>query len=95
MISDTRYFEGIEQHYPGRTLILYTVLKNPYPDRVIDHLSLDDAEKIIRTNRPDRTLLTHFGMMILKADPRKLAEELGQKLGLNVEAARDGMEVKI
>ena len=95
LISDTRYFEGIEQCYPGRILVIYTVLLQPYPDRVIEHLSLEDARRIIKANRPGLTLLTHFGMMVLNARPRALAENMGRDLGLRVEAARDGMEVAI
>ena len=95
LISDTRYFEGIEKLYPGRVLILNTFLHQPYFNRVIDHLNLEDAEKIILANRPELTLLTHFGMMLLGAQPGKLARQLSQKLSLKIQAARDGMEVDL
>ncbi|MCX5868072.1 MAG: MBL fold metallo-hydrolase, partial [Proteobacteria bacterium] len=95
LIADTRYFEGIESFYPGEILILYVVLFQPFPDRVIDHLNLDDAEKIIQANRPMLTLLTHFGLTMLRSKPWKLAEALSQKLKVKVQAARDGMSIEL
>ena len=93
LISDTRYFEGIEKHYRGDILILNVVRMEPRED--ILHLSLRDAEKIIETNRPKLAILTHFGMGILRAKPWKLAEEMSKRLNLNVIAANDGMMVDV
>ncbi|HHF58847.1 MAG TPA: MBL fold metallo-hydrolase, partial [Thermoplasmatales archaeon] len=93
LISDTRYFEGIEKHYRGDILILNVVRMEPRED--ILHLSLRDAEKIIETNRPKLAILTHFGMGMLRAKPWKLAEEMSKRLNLNVIAANDGMMVDV
>lgn len=95
IIADTRYFEGIESFYLGEILILYVVLLQPFPDRVIDHLNLGDVEKIVQANRPGLTLLTHFGLTMLRSKPWKLAEALSKKLKVKVQAARDGMIVEL
>jgi len=95
LIADTRYFEGLESFYPGEILILYVVLLQPFPDRVIDHLNLGDVEKIVQANRPGLTLLTHFGLTMLRSKPWKLAEALSKKLKVKVQAARDGMSIEL
>ena len=58
-------------------------------------LSLKDAEKIISKNRPKLSVLTHFGMTMLKAKPWEVAENLSKKLNLKVVAANDGMVIDI
>lgn len=91
IISDTRYFEGLEDFYRGDILVLNVVLLEPKED--IDHLSLRDAEKIISKNRPRLSILTHFGMSLLKAKPWEKAQELSKELGLHIIAANDGMVI--
>ena len=93
IITDTKYFDGLEKFYPGNILILNVVLLKPKND--ILHLSMEDAERIIERNKPELTVLTHFGMTMIKAKPWELAEELTEKLGVKVIAARDGMELSI
>ncbi len=50
---------------------------------------------IIKTIKPQKAILTHFGMKMLKAKPWILAKELSNELGLEVTAASDGMTVII
>jgi len=91
IITDTKYFEGIESHYKGDILIINSVLieKKDY----INHLSISDIENIISINKPKLTILTHFGMTIIKAKPWEITEKLSKKLGVNIIAANDGMEI--
>ncbi len=58
----------------------------------VDHLAIADAEKIITGIKPKVAILTHFGMSIWKAHPWEVAEQLTQKTGIKVIAARDGMK---
>ena len=97
VITDTKYFENLESHYTGDILIINTVL---YDDRYkekkgIRHLSLKDVEKIISVNKPKVSILTHFGMTMLKMKPWEIAENLSETHGVKVIAARDGMELDI
>ena len=46
-------------------------------------------------NKPRLTILTHFGMTILQRHPWELAGILSQKYGVEVIAARDGMNVNL
>lgn len=93
VITDTKYFDGIESYYTGDILIINSVLieKKDY----INHLSIKDVENIISTNKPKLTILSHFGMSVIKAKPWEIAENLSKKLGVIIIAANDGMEIDL
>ena len=93
IITDTEYFNGIESYYKGETLIINVVFFQE--NKKFQHLCIKDAEKIIKRNKPKLTIITHFGMTMIKAKPWEVAENLSKKLGLNVIAANDGMEIKL
>jgi phosphoribosyl 1,2-cyclic phosphodiesterase len=93
IITDTEYFDGLENHYKGDVLILNVVRLDG--GLKIQHLSIKDAEMIISMNKPKLAVLTHFGMTVIKAKPWEIAEELSKKLGVNVIAASDGMEIDL
>lgn len=89
IMSDTLYFKDLEKFYPGEILIINVVRYEE--KKKIKHLSIDDVEKIIIKNKPGITILTHFGMTMLKANPYKVAKHLEEKLKMKVIAAYDGM----
>ena len=93
LITDTRYFDGLESYYDGDILIINVVRLEEREG--IEHLSLKDAEKILSTNKPKLGVLTHFGMTMLKAKPWELADKLSKKLNIKVIAARDGMTINL
>jgi ribonuclease BN (tRNA processing enzyme) len=88
-IADSRYFEGLIENYKCELIIINTVFMQPRDG--IAHLSVGDAERIINGIKPRVALLNHFGMSIWKAHPWEVAEQLSQKTGIKVMAARDGM----
>ena len=97
LITDTRYFDGLCQHYGGELLIINMVFLEPRPPTdspltPTDHLSVPDAEHIITELKPKVAILTHFGMSVWRAKPWKIAEKLSEKTGVRVIAARDGMK---
>lgn len=89
LLSDTRYFKELANFYKTDILIISIVFFEPRLG--IDHLSLADAELLIKDIQPKKAILTHFGMTMLKAKPHIQALELSQKLGIDVQAAYDGM----
>jgi len=96
-ITDTRYFDGLCQHYGGELLIINLVFLEPrpaadYPSMPTDHLSVPDVEQIIRELKPKVAILTHFGMSVWRAKPWQIAQNLTEKTGVKVIAARDGMK---
>ena len=93
IISDTRYFDGLESYYNGDVIIINVVR---FEDKKgIEHLSLMDAEKILSVNKPKLGILTHFGMTMIKAKPWEIAENLSKKLDLKIVAASDGMTIDL
>jgi ribonuclease BN (tRNA processing enzyme) len=89
-IADSRYFDGLCRSYGGELLIINVVrleANHPY-----DHLSVPDAEHIIKELKPKMAILTHFGMTVWRAKPWQVAERLSQETGVPVIAARDGMK---
>ena len=93
LVSDTAYFEGLEDNFRRDCLILNTVFLEPRAN--IEHLSVPDAERILLNLKPKRAVLTHFGMSMVKAKPFKVAETIKNKLNLDVIAARDGQILEI
>jgi len=93
LITDTDYFTNLASHFLGNILIVNVVMLQD--KNTIEHLCLEEAEQIIKTNKPQLAILTHFGMGMVKAKPWEIAEHLTKKLGINVIAARDGMLIDI
>ena len=91
IITDTKYFNGLESFYQGDILILNVVfIENK---KNLEHFDVKDAEKIISINKPKLTILTHFGMTMVKSKPWEIAENLSKKFGVKVIAASDGLEI--
>jgi len=91
-IADTRFFPQLIEQYRGQLLIINVVRLKPSE---LDHLSLQDAERIITEVKPKAAVLTHFGMTMIRAKPWELAAELSQRTGVEVIAARDGMTFEL
>jgi len=96
-ITDTLYFDGLLQHYTGDLLIINLVFLEPRPFTSnplapADHISVPDAEYLIKELKPKAAILTHFSMHVWRAHPWQIAENLSQSTGVRVIAARDGMK---
>jgi phosphoribosyl 1,2-cyclic phosphodiesterase len=93
LVSDTEYFEGLKGECESDLLIVNVVLFEPRPG--IQHLNFNDVKNLAAALKPKKTILTHFGMSMLKAQPHLLAKTLAWETGLNIEAASDGMVVDL
>jgi len=94
-ITDTKFFSELPDLYRGEILVILVVRLKPVGDEPIEQLSIDDVRSILKKARPRLTLLTHFGMTMIKAKPWVVAAELEKELGLKVIAASDGMEIDL
>ena len=94
-ITDTRFFPELPDLYPGEVLVIHVVRRGPIGDDPIDHLSIEDVKVIVTKARPKLTVLTHFGMTMIKAKPWEVAAELQKELGVKVIAASDGMKLNL
>ncbi len=89
-IADGRYFDGLCQSYASELLIMNVLLMEA--KEAVAHLSVPDAEHMIREMKPKAVILTHFGMSVWQARPWEIAQRLSQQTGTRVLAARDGMK---
>jgi phosphoribosyl 1,2-cyclic phosphodiesterase len=93
LLSDTAYFKDLSSFYRTQILIICVVLAERRA--AVQHLCLEDVERIIGEVSPKKAILTHFGMNMLKARPDAQAQILSHKLGVEVVAAYDGMKVDL
>lgn len=94
-ITDTKFFQDLPNLYHGEILVIHVVRLKPIGDDPIDHLSIEDVRSILQRAKPRLTILTHFGMTMIKAKPWVVAAELEKELGLKVIAASDGMKIDL
>jgi len=94
-ITDTRFFPELPDLYRGEILVIHVVRLKPVGEEPIDHLSIEDVKTIIRKVKPRLTVLTHFGMTLIKAKPWVVASELENELGVKVMAASDGLKLDL
>jgi phosphoribosyl 1,2-cyclic phosphodiesterase len=95
-VSCALYEDRMLQAYPHNVdlMIINTTLYRK--TKPIDHLTVEDAEKLIANLKPRKVILTHFGYEFLtQHDPERVAEELSHKYGIPVLSAKDFMEVSL
>lgn len=94
-IIDTAFFDGLLDAYSNSDLLILNVVrfenKNDREKGIL-HLTVTDAEKIIKNINPKFAILTHFGMTMIRAKPWEVAKKMSDKIGVNVIAASDGMK---
>jgi phosphoribosyl 1,2-cyclic phosphodiesterase len=91
-----RYFEALVEDYEKARpdVLIVNVLR--FRDGMdVDHLTWDQARAIVEGVRPGVAILQHFGTKMLEADPRALAQELEDDLGIRAIAARDNLEIDL
>ncbi len=88
-ITDTKYFDSLAGHYKAEFVIINVLsLEKRIP---VDHLSLPEAELIIKEIKPKMVVLTHFGLTMWPVKPWEIEEKVSDETGVRVIAARDGM----
>jgi phosphoribosyl 1,2-cyclic phosphodiesterase len=91
-----RYFDGLAEDYARLSPEVLVVNVLRYRDDAnVDHLTYDGARSIVESVRPRVAVLQHFGTKMLEAQPRRLAQELEDELGLRVIAAYDGLTLDL
>jgi ribonuclease BN (tRNA processing enzyme) len=95
-LADTQFFPELIESYTGSDILVINLVRyEPHESGKILHLCVEDAREILSHIRPQRAILTHFGMTMLKAKPWLVAEQLSNELGISVTAASDGMTVDL
>jgi phosphoribosyl 1,2-cyclic phosphodiesterase len=92
-ITDTKVFDGLAGHYKADLVIINVLsLERRLP---VDHLSLGEAELIIKEIKPRTAVLTHFGLTMWPVKPWELEHKVSEDTGVRVIAARDGMKLDL
>lgn len=91
-IADTAFFPELAEYYKADVVIFNVVRYKPSD---LDHLHFNEVEYLINRMKPKLSIMTHFGMTMIKAKPWILARELTQKTGCEVIAASDGLLLKL
>jgi len=88
--GDTSYsLETLSEYENSNVLILNVPCLNKEESK--DNLCKEDAIKIINKVNPKLTIITHFGINFLKADPLYEVREIQKETNTQVIAATDGM----
>lgn len=92
-VVDTKFTPELGDRYAGCDLLVLNVVRREWtPD--VDHLSLPEAIELIQGVRPKLAVLTHFGMTMLRGNPRELGAQVSQQLGIPVIGANDGQTIQ-
>jgi phosphoribosyl 1,2-cyclic phosphodiesterase len=87
-----RYFEGLAADYARHRPDVLVVNVLRFRDAMdVDHLTWNDARRVVAHVRPKVAVFQHFGTKMLETDPDRLAQELEDELGLRAIAAYDGL----
>jgi len=95
-LVDTRYFDGLADSYAGAdVLVVNVVRRRPHESGKVLHLTMEEAERVIRDVAPRKAVITHFGMTMIEAKPWRVAQEMSDRLGIEVVAAGDGKTLEL
>jgi phosphoribosyl 1,2-cyclic phosphodiesterase len=91
-----RYFDGLAEDYAAHRpdVLVINVLR--FHDAMdVDHLTWEQARRIVEAVRPSVAIFNHFGTKMLEQDPRGLAQDVEDDLGIRAIAAYDGLHVDL
>jgi len=91
-MPDSEYYEDINNYLKGVRLLILSVLR-PSGKPWKGHMSTDDAIKIINEVRPEMTIMTHLGTLMIIKGPDSEASFIQESTGILTKAAKDGMHV--
>ncbi|MCX7990201.1 MAG: MBL fold metallo-hydrolase [Aquificaceae bacterium] len=95
-VSCALYEDRMLEMYPRNVEIMIINTTLYRKTKPIDHLTVEDAEKLIKGLKPRKVILTHFGYEFLtQHDPKRVAEELSKKYNIPIISAEDFMEVRL
>ncbi len=95
-LVDTLFFPDLIKSYALCDVLIINVVRyKPHPSPNVQHLCIADVRTLLERIKPQKAILTHFGMTMIRARPKQVAEKLSQELGLEVIAAYDGLTLEI
>jgi ribonuclease BN (tRNA processing enzyme) len=88
--SDTEFTDEIADQYKDCQILILNC-KYPASEKHEGHLNTIDAANFIARAKPKLSVITHFGIKMIHADPIFEAREMQRQTGLDVMAAVDGL----
>jgi ribonuclease BN (tRNA processing enzyme) len=94
LAGDTGYSKELAEKYRGsKLLVLNTIF--PSGRRPKTHLCTDTAVEIARIAKPQKLVITHFGVRMLNIGPEIEARKIMEETGIETIAAEDGMTLEL
>ena len=90
--SDTGYHQHLNEAYKESDILILNV-QFPFGNKKMHHMSSDDVVKIVEKVNPKLTIITHFGIKMLHADPISEAREIQKRTKSQIIAATDGLVI--
>jgi ribonuclease BN (tRNA processing enzyme) len=92
--SDTSISDEVIESYK-ETRVLILALTTPPGIQLHHHLSPENAIDILNAVRPEKALLTHFGLRAINAGTSSIAQWISEKTNVECVAADDSMRVQM
>lgn len=91
--ADTGYFAELPKQFEKCDILIVNNQRS-FEKPMKDRLSSLETVKLIEKAKPKLTIITGFGMTVIKADPIKEARKIEKETGMQVIAAQDGMIIQ-
>jgi hypothetical protein len=88
--SDGKYVRDIAKEYKGCDILILNVV-SPGDEKEEFKLNTESAIKFIKEVNPQLTIITHFGIKMVKLDPINEGREIQKQTGVKVLVAKDGL----
>ena len=91
--GDTEYYKGMGRKYKGCDYLVVNCIKpaeDPYPG----HMTSEDVAKFLKEAKPKHAILSHMGMKMLMAGPKKIADKISKESKVKTIAAHDGLRIE-
>jgi len=92
--GDTGYTPEIAEAMKGMDCIIINLI-SPNKQEIPVLMTTPGAVKLLKTAKPKRAIITHFGMNMLKKGPENVARILQETTGVPTTAAKDGMQIDL
>lgn len=92
--ADGEYYKGMGKKYRGCDCLVIDLLR-PWKRPFRGHMDADMCLKLLEEAGPKKAVIQHFGALVLRAGPERIAEWLQKKSGAEVTAAKDGMRLEV
>lgn len=93
-VSDTSYSDDIAGQYIGSRVLILPVT-TPNDMKIPYHMCTDDAIKFVEIVKPELTVITHLGIVMIRSDPDIQAKNIENATDVKCIAGRDLMILNI